>query len=74
MREVEIPVEPEPRRPFFTVKGLARYLSLEERTIRNLLAGSDPEIPSYTFGRARRINAEDVDAYIARSYDQRRAA
>lgn len=52
----------ERRRPFFTAASLARYLGVSVRTVRQMLA--DGKLPSYMFEGARRIAAEDVDAYI----------
>ena len=51
------------RRPFFTVAGLATYLGLSTRTVRAMLARG--VIPSYKFEGARRIDADDVDRYVA---------
>ena len=51
-------------RPFFTPKTLAEYLSVSERTIRQMLA--DGRIPSYRVEGVRRIDPHDVDAYLAR--------
>jgi excisionase family DNA binding protein len=60
----------EDRRPFFTPRKLAAYLDVSERTVRQLLG--DDEIPSYKVAGARRIAAEDVDAYLARHRSERR--
>ena len=51
-------------RPFFTIASLARRLQLGERTIRYHVESG--ELPSYKFGRARRIDSKDVDRYLAR--------
>lgn len=62
-------------RPFYTTKTLAKRLVLNERTVRRLLDSG--EIPSYYVGpsgTARRIDPEDVDSYLARRRDDRRAA
>lgn len=59
-------------RPFFTTRSLAQRLSVNERTVRNLL--SSEEIPSYLIGAARRIDPADVDSYLERRRDDRRAA
>jgi excisionase family DNA binding protein len=59
-------------RPFFTIATLAKRLQLGERTIRNYVESG--EIPSYKFGRARRIDPEDVDSWLARRRVDRRAA
>lgn len=63
-------VAEEDRRPFFTPRTLAAYLAVSDRTVRQLL--SDREIPSYRVAGARRIAAEDVDAYLARHRSERR--
>jgi excisionase family DNA binding protein len=56
-------------RPFFTVKALGAYLSLSERTVRQLLA--ERAIASYKVAGVRRIDPADVDAYLARHRDGR---
>lgn len=55
------------RRPFFTPKTLAAYLSISERTVRDML--SKHRIPSYKVEGQRRIDPADVDAYLARHRD-----
>jgi excisionase family DNA binding protein len=55
-----------------TPKGLAQYLSLSERTVRELL--STGELPSYKVAGSRRIAPEDVDAWLAARRRERRAA
>lgn len=62
MSVVVVPIKDE-RRPFFTPKSLASYLSLSERTIRSMLA--ERRIPSYKVEGVRRIDPEDVDQYLA---------
>lgn len=57
------------RRPFFTPKSLAAYLSVTDRMVRKLLQRG--EIPSYTIGSARRIDPADVDEYLARRRQER---
>ena len=52
-------------RPFFTPKGLAEYLSISERTVRDML--SKERIPSYKVEGQRRIDPADVDRYLARN-------
>ena len=52
-------------RPFFTPKGLAEYLSISERTVREML--SKQRIPSYKVEGQRRIDPADVDRYLARN-------
>lgn len=50
------------RRAFFTPRTLAEYLSLSERTVREMLRSG--KIPSYRLEGARRVAASDVDAYV----------
>ena len=52
-------------RPFFTPKGLADYLSISERTVREML--SKQRIPSYKVEGQRRIDPADVERYLARN-------
>lgn len=59
-----VEIRAERRRPFFTPKTLADYLSVSERTVRMMLA--EGRIPSIKVEGARRIDAGDVDAYLAR--------
>lgn len=56
-------VHPRMLRPFFSPKALADYLSLSERTVREMLAKG--EIPSYKVAGARRIDYRDVESYLA---------
>ena len=56
-------------RPFFTPKTLAAYLSVSERTVRQMLA--DRRISSYKIEGQRRVDADDVDAYLARHRQER---
>lgn len=51
------------RRAFFTPKTLAQYLSLSERTVREMLRQGI--LPSYRVEGARRIDPDDVDSYLA---------
>ncbi|MET0811268.1 MAG: helix-turn-helix domain-containing protein [Thermoleophilaceae bacterium] len=60
------------RRPFFTPRGLANYLALSERTVRELLRTG--EIPSYKVSGSRRIDPVDVDSWLAECREERRAA
>lgn len=55
------------RRPFFTVKTLAEYLSLSEKTVRDMLARG--AIASYKIQGSRRVKAEDVDTYLEERRD-----
>jgi excisionase family DNA binding protein len=57
-------------RPFFTPRTLAEYLSVSERTIRDMLAKQ--RIPSYKIEGQRRIALEDVEKYLARNRTDRR--
>ena len=56
-------------RPFFTPKGLAEYLSISERTVRDML--SKQRIPSYKVEGQRRIDPADVENYLARNRNDR---
>ena len=56
------------RRAFFTPKTLAEYLSLSERTVRELLRTR--KIGSYRIEGARRIDPSDVDAYLAERHQE----
>lgn len=59
------------RQAFFTTATLAAYLQLSERYVRELLVTG--EIPSYLFGRARRIDPADVEAWLAQRRERRAA-
>lgn len=52
-------------RPFFSPKALADYLSISERTVREML--SKQRIPSYKVEGQRRIDPADVEKYLARN-------
>lgn len=56
-------------RPFFTPKALADYLSISERTVRDML--SKQRIPSYKVEGQRRIDPLDVEKYLARNRNGR---
>lgn len=60
------------RRALLTPRGLAEYLSLSERTVRELLRTG--EVPSYKVAGARRVDPDDVDAWLAGRRRERRAA
>jgi len=60
--------EPE-LRPFFSPKALAEYLSISERTVRDML--SKQRIPSYKVEGQRRIDPADVDDYLAQNRNGR---
>jgi len=51
------------RRAFLTPKALAAYLSLSERTVREMLRTG--VMPSYRIEGARRVDPRDVDSYLA---------
>lgn len=51
--------------PVLQPKGLAAYLSISERTVRDML--SNQRIPSYKVEGQRRIDPADVEAYLARN-------
>jgi excisionase family DNA binding protein len=53
---------------FFTERGLAAYLSVSDRTIRNWIRRG--ELPSYKLGAARRIDPSDVDAFLAQRREE----
>jgi len=59
------------RRALLTPRGLAQYLTLSERTVRELLRTG--ELPSYKVAGARHIDPDDVDAWLARRRRERRA-
>ena len=65
-----IRLAPDERRPFFTAKTLAEYLVISERTVREMI--SSGRLPSYRVEGARRISADDVDAYLERNRSPRR--
>jgi excisionase family DNA binding protein len=52
-------------RPFLTPNALAEYLSIGERTVRDML--SKQRIPSYKVEGQRRIDPADVEDYLARN-------
>lgn len=56
-------------RPFLTPKTLAEYLSVSERTVRDML--SKQRIPSYKVEGQRRIDPADVEQYLARTRNGR---
>lgn len=56
-------------RPFFTPKALAEYLSISERTVRDMLGKN--RIPSYKVEGQRRIDPADVEQYLARNRNGR---
>lgn len=56
-------------RPFLTPKALAEYLSISERTVRDML--SKQRIPSYKVEGQRRIDPADVEQYLARNRNGR---
>lgn len=56
--------------PFLTPKTLAAYLSVSERTARQMLA--DRRIASYRVEGQRRVDLKDVQDYLARNKSERR--
>jgi excisionase family DNA binding protein len=56
-------------RPSFSPKALAEYLSISERTVRDML--SKERIPSYKVEGQRRIDPADVEKYLARNRNGR---
>jgi len=64
VRQWAEPVRELDRRPFFTPATLAAYLAVTRRQVERMLRSG--EIPSYKIAGARRIAADDVDAYLAR--------
>ncbi len=68
-----LPDEPIARRQaFFTSRSLAAYLSLSERTVRELLRIG--AIPSYKVAGSRRIDPVDVEAWLAACREEGEAA
>lgn len=59
-------------RPFYTPRQLADHLALSERTVRELLRTR--AIPSYKVSGARRIDPNDVDAWLAACREEGKAA
>lgn len=58
-------------RKFFTTATLAEMLGLSERYVKELVKVG--EIPSYKFGKARRIDSADVDSWLETRRDRRAA-
>jgi excisionase family DNA binding protein len=54
-------VTSEARRPFFSPRGLADYLALSPRTVRDMLARG--VIPSYKFEGSRRVDPAAADRH-----------
>lgn len=50
-------------RSWYTPATLAKRLNVSERTVRNWV--SSGKLPSYKIGRMRRIDPDDVDAFMA---------
>jgi excisionase family DNA binding protein len=57
-----------PSPTFFTVRTLAAYLAVSDRTIRNWIRLG--ELPSYKLGASRRIDPADVEDFLARHRDE----
>lgn len=73
MAEVyEITPRERERESFYTVESLAKLIDMSDRWVRGKVESG--EIPSYRFGRARRIAPADVDSFLARHRESRRAA
>ena len=53
-------------RPLLSVKGLAAMLDVSPRKAAALIAGPDPEIPSFKVDGSRRVDPREVDRYIER--------
>lgn len=53
-----------PGRTWYTPATLAKRLSVSERTVRNWI--SSGKLASYKIGSVRRIDPDDVDAFLAR--------
>ena len=58
-----IHVVEEEQRPFYTIQGLAKLLSVTDRFVWKLIETG--QIRSYRIGKARRIAPDDVDSYLA---------
>ena len=56
-------------RPFFSPKAPAEYLSISERTVREML--SKERIPSYKVEGQRRIDPAEVEKNLARNRNGR---
>lgn len=68
----EIKVADADRRPFFTARSLAEYLSVSTKTIRNWTRAG--RLPHYRFGDAVRYDPADLDSFVASHRDERTAA
>jgi hypothetical protein len=51
-------------RPLLSPKTLAERLEVSERQARNLIAGPNPQIPSFKIDGARRIDPREVDRFL----------
>lgn len=67
---LRVQVAAEHHGPFFTPNSLAELLDVSERTVRYWIA--DGTLPSYKFGRIRRIDRTDVDVFLAHHRQERR--
>lgn len=70
MAELQV-LDKNTRRPFFSPIGLANYLDVSERTVREWLA--EGLIPSYRLGGRRRINPDDVDIFLSQRRERKAA-
>jgi excisionase family DNA binding protein len=50
--------------PVLTVEEAAQYIGVKRTFMYELLAGSEPAIPSFKVGRLRKIRRADADAFI----------
>lgn len=51
----------------YTMAQVAEMLQVDERTIKNLIKGPDPELASFKVGSRRRITQDQLDAYVTRA-------
>jgi excisionase family DNA binding protein len=54
---------------FFTERTLAAYLAVSDRTIRNWIRRG--ELASYKLGASRRIDPDDVNAFLEERREER---
>jgi excisionase family DNA binding protein len=55
--------------PAWTVRQVAEYLSVNERTVYRMAERGD--LPAFKVGDAWRFRREDIDAWIARQQQER---
>jgi excisionase family DNA binding protein len=68
----EIQIQSREEEAFYTVKSLARRLSVSLGTAKSMIR--EGEIPSYKFRGVRRIDPRDVDTFLAEHRDNGRRA